>query len=537
MTRTAVDILRAIMVLGASSVTVSAIGLFKNVLAAYFFGTSFVMDAYLVALVLPDIAMHFAGTGAFHFIPLFVSEREHSEDSAWRAAGKMLTYWLLLLLVVIAAALIFASPLLAIIAPGFTGSQKESTLVITRLLFFMAAFVGIARILAMVLFAQKRFLAGATSEAVFQLTATIYLIVFHSWGIWALVWGQLIGGAAQLLIVAVALLDRRKQIRAGLDLRSAPVIKMIRLSLPVYLGNVGGKLNIVVTRAFASLLSAGAVSSLQYASLVIETPVRIAAGSLTRAIFPYLSQQFAREDTEAVRASVSRSVTGTAVFFMPFAAAIYVLAEPLVRILFERGSFDALSTALTASALKLFAPAVVALGLNDLLGFVFHSRQEPTIPMTAGLVRVALNVVLCALLVPVWGHRGIALAFTISAFLKLVILMFFLRRVLIFAQLVTILRGLTRSAVAASVMVAATYFAIRIPALQIATMNDVSQLVVGVVAGASSYLVTLRLLNREEFELYRGLLRRVFTRDREMERFDTSRYAEAETYTAREKIG
>jgi putative peptidoglycan lipid II flippase len=510
--RIGVDILRAVMVLGASSVIAAGLGLAKNILAAYFFGTSGAMDAYLIALLLPDLAMHLARTGAFHFIPVFASENNRSDASAWRAAGKMFTYWLVLLGTMLTAALLFTKPLLAVVAPGFEGTQLHATVTMTQLLLFMAASVGIARILAMALYAQKRFLAGSLSEAIFQLASTLYLLAFHSLGVSALVWGQILGGLLQLLVVAIALWDHRRQIRPEWDIKSAPVLKMIRLSVPVYIGNLGGKLSTMVTRAFASLLTSGAVSSLQYASLIVETPVTVVGGSLTRATFPFFSQQFADDSMEDMRATVTRAAIGTTILFLPMAVGVFVLADPLVTVLFERGSFDSRSTALTVSALRIFAPAIFALGLNDLLGYVFHSRQEPSRPMVAGLARVGLNIVLCAIMVPQWGHRGIALAFTASAFFKLTVLMFFLKRILPLPQMLSFLHGIWRASWATLAMVATTFFVIRIPAISTGAGSEFTRLIAGCVSGATIYAAALRLFSREEFALYWNLFRNVLGR-------------------------
>lgn len=425
--RAAVSILRAAALLGASSVTVAVVGFLKNILAAYYFGTSGAMDAYLLALVIPDLTMHLAGTGAFNFIPLFASERARSEAGAWISAGKLLTYWLLILGSAIAVASLATAPLMSVVGPGLGPGDRGTTIQLTRLLLWMAAPVGAARLLAMVLYAEKRFLASASSEAIFQIVSTLYFVLFHSWGVLSLVWGQILGGAVQLLIIGLALRNRKHQIRPNLDFRSAPVAKAIRLSLPVYVGNVAGKLNNVVNRSFASLLGVGAVSSLQFATLLVESPIRVLASSLTAALFPFLSEQFAFRDSERARDAVKQAILTTTVLFLPLAIFLFAAATPLVQVLFQRGSFDSRSTELTVNALRILAPAVVALGLNELLVSVFHSRQEPKVPLLAGLVRVALNVLLCSLLSPLLGHRGIALALTASAYFKLGVLALHLR--------------------------------------------------------------------------------------------------------------
>jgi putative peptidoglycan lipid II flippase len=105
------------------------------------------------------------------------------------------------------------------------------------------------------------------------------------------------------------------------------------------------------------------------------------------------------------------------------------LADPLVVVLFERGSFDIRSSGLTASALRVYAPAVLALALNELIGSSFHARQDTLTPMRAGFIRVAGNAALCAALTPALGHRGIALATTLALCAKLAYLGASLRRV------------------------------------------------------------------------------------------------------------
>ena len=221
-------VLRSTSVVVSSRLTLSAIGFFKYVVAAYYFGTSNGMDVYLVALVLPDIAMSVARTGVFNFIPLFAAERVRSEQQAWRSVSKMLTYWMLLLLVASVTAFVATPFLLAIVAPGFAKAQNIFASNMTRVLFFMALAVGAARILAMVLYADKKFLAGSVSEVVFQATTMSYLVAFHDWGVSVLAWGMVTGGFAQLFVVGVGLWDRKKDIRFSFDLRGPEVRKTVR---------------------------------------------------------------------------------------------------------------------------------------------------------------------------------------------------------------------------------------------------------------------------------------------------------------------
>ena len=422
-------VLHAMVVVSASSVTALGIGFVKNVLAAYYFGTSGPMDAYLLALLLPDVAMQLARTGAFNFIPLFAAEHRRSEDEAWRSASVMLGYWLAMLAGALLVAFLLMPLALPLLAPGFDAERRRLTLELARLLLLMAASVGAGRILAVVLHAERRFLAAGAAEVAFQAGSTLFLVATHRMGIESLALAQVFGGLLQFVVVGLALLPRRHRLRPRFDLTSGPVRRLIRLSLPVYLGDTGDKVNVMVTRAFASLLPAGAVSGLQYAYTPVEGIHRMLAGPLTTAFFPFLSGRFAEADQRGARLSLGRALVTVVLVFSPFAAATWLLADPLVVVLFERGSFDVASTRLTASALRLYAPAVLALALNELVGSSFHARQDTLTPMRAGFLRVAGNAALCAALAPALGHRGLALATTLALYGKLAYLATSLRRV------------------------------------------------------------------------------------------------------------
>jgi putative peptidoglycan lipid II flippase len=398
---------------------------------------------------------------------------------------------------------------MAVLAPGFGGSEREETLGLTRVLLLMAASVGGARIMAIVLQAEKKFLVAGSSEAVFQITSTVYMVAFCSTGIQAVVWGQVVGGFAQLLTVCAGLYSRRRHVRFSLDFRSAPVRKMVRLTLPVYLGESGAKANMLVTRAFPSMLPAGAVSSLQYAFALSETLPTLLINALVGALFPFLAQQFAQKDDRGARGSLGRAMIITSLVFMPLTIGVALLAQPLVVILFQRGSFDRHSTTITASSLQVLAPGIVALAMNALLAAAFHARQNTAVPMKAGLARVACNIVLCSVFVPSLGLLGVALAATVSLYFKMLLLFFFLRDIFSPGEISHLIRTLGRVAIAVACMGAVVQVAAR-SFFSEAAVKGWKGAVIEVVAlallGAVCYVAALAGFCREEFDLNLQLL-------------------------------
>ena len=494
------------IVVGSSMVR-AGIGIAKSVLAASYFGTSGPMDIYLVAILLPDLVGRLSMTGTFNFVPLYAAERTHSPEAAWRAASKMVSYWLALLLCVLCVGAVLAPVLVSLIAPGFEGEQVQRAVATCRVLFLMAASVGAARVLALPLIAERRFFAATTSETLFQAASTGFLVAFHSWGIDALAWGMVFGGFVQLLAVIIGLGEFRPRLRLDVDLRSKVVRRMFRLTLPTYIGNAGARLNTLVNRGFASMLPAGGVSSLQYAYMLTETPVSLLASPLNEALFPFLSSQYANDERKA-QANLIRALLAIAMLFAPIAVGTYLLATPLVRCFFERGSFDARSTELTASALQIYAPSILALALSGLLTSAFHARQNTTTPMKVGLIRIGVNAFLCFLLVAPLGHRGIALSNTTAESVKTVLLLVLLWRLLPREEAYLAMRPFLRLLPPLLLMTVVVHL------LSVHTLTESgswilrSTTLAGVVlAGGFTYSAGLALFCREEIGFFWGMVR------------------------------
>ena len=513
--RGASPMVRAMVVVCGSSATAVVLGFVKNAMAAYYFDCSGEMDSYLIALLLPDTVMQLARTGAFNFIPLFGAARERSEAEAWRAAGKMVTFWLLLLTVILALALFTAPAAMPLLAPGFSGAGRHETLELTRVLLLMAASLGAGRILGVVLHAQKRFVVAGASEVLFQIGSMAFVVAFQRVGIAALAWSQVFGGCLQLLVCALALLPHRRQLRAGVDVTSSPMRKLMRLSLPVYLADSGDKVNQMVGRSFASFLPTGAVSSLQYAYFPVEGIHRMLASSMFTALFPFLANLFSQSDRRKERASLSQAIVSSTALFLPLTAVVWLLADPLVALMFQRGSFDAASTARTASALRLFAPSIFALALNELLGSAFHARQDTMTPMWAGFVRIACHIALCMALIPVLGYGGLALSATLALYVKLGMLAWLFRRVFAPGEAHRTLREVAQIGLAVGVMVAMLYpLAALASALQVFQSHVMLSLGAGSVLCLAAYTVALRLLARRQFLVHAAGARRAMGRRR-----------------------
>jgi len=171
-----------------------------------------------------------------------------------------------------------------------------------------------------------------------------------------------------------------------------------------------------------------------------------------------------------------------------------------VQVLLQRGSFDARSTELTSTALRVYSLGMVAMALNRVMPVAYQARQNTTIPMQAGLVRIAASIVVCALLVPRIGHVGVALAVVISEYMKLVLLIARLKTPVFQGR---VMNALPRLVAAVAVMAAAV-----IPAMGLLSgslhwgLRDALSLLGVVCLGVACYGTALFAFFREDFVYY-----------------------------------
>lgn len=513
-------VMQATGIIGGASLAVTALGFLKNLLAAYYFGTSSAMDIYLFALVVPDMAQYMSITGLFNFIPIFAEARARvGETEAWRIASRLATYWLLLLCAALAVCAVAAGALSWIVAPGLDADARAVYVVQTRLLMLMALGMGAARILSAVHNARKHFVVPALGEIVFQATSVVFLVAFHRHGTMALAGGMVLGGFCQLLVNAIGLRLKGAFLPIVLDPRHPAVLRLVKLTLPVYVSNAGAKINQVVNAAFASLLTAGALSALQYAFMGVDIIATMVGLSLSKALFPFLSEHFAEGRGESVTRSLDRGLVATSLLALPASLGLALLAGPVVVLLFQRGSFGAESTALTVAALRIYAPVLLPLGLGQVILTVYFAQGNTTTPMKLGLLRVGLAALLCWLLVPRLGHIGIAFATVISEFVKLYLMTVFLRGPAQKEGLRLALRSGGRLALAGTLMVAVVWPLSRHPLLAHMTHApaNIAALAGTIVVGAMVYFIGVRLFAPADFAYFWSHARRLLPGGRRAE--------------------
>jgi putative peptidoglycan lipid II flippase len=427
---------RAAAVVGAATLLSRILGFVRDLVIARAFGAGVGTDAFFVAFRLPNLLRRLVGEGALSsaFIPVFT---EYSTTRARAETRRMLRAVTGLMVVVLGGltlAGILAAPwIVRVMAPGFFGNPGvgELTVRLTRLMFPYLFLVGLSAVAMGVLNAHRHFLLPALSPValnVGMIAGALLIAPRLPEPLTGLALGVLLGGAGQLLLQLPSIGARGLLAPPTLALRHPAVRRILALMAPVVVGQSAGHLGTIINTIIASFLAGGSVSYLYYADRLVEFPLGVFGVAIATAVLPTLSEQAARRDERALRETLSFALRLTAFVSLPAAVGLYVLSEPIVRVLYERGRFGPLETAGTAAAVAMYALGVVGLTATKVGVQGFFALGDTRTPVKVSVGAMALNCATAATLAGPLGHVGLAAATSVSATANALALMLLLRR-------------------------------------------------------------------------------------------------------------
>ena len=416
--------IRTVGVMMALTLLGKVLGLVRDMLLGQNFATGMAADAFMTASRIPRNFFDaiFASAISASFIPVFNEYLERrGKEEAFRLSSAFITLMTLLTAALSALGMLFAAPVTALLASGFDAPTAALCTQLLRILFPLMLFTGLAFSLVGILQSLGEFNIPALLSAASNAVIILYYIFFvDRFGVTGLAVAFLVGWSVQVLIQLPAL--RRLGYRWQPMLRHEGLRKILRLAGPVLVSTWVQPLNLTVATRYASHIEGGA-SALEYANTLYTIVAGVFVLSIANVIFPELSRYAAREDVSAMGESIAGTLSAMLFLLTPMAAGLAVLARPVVRLLYEWGEWDAHSTDLTAGALAFLALGMLGYGVQIILSRAFYAEQKGRVPLLAGAVSVIANIILCQLLMPPMGLRGLALASAASLILPALVLL------------------------------------------------------------------------------------------------------------------
>jgi putative peptidoglycan lipid II flippase len=406
------------------------LGFTREMLMAAALGTGPVADAFYAAFQFPNTFRRLFAEGAFNsaFVPLFAKEIEaNGIDGAKRFSEEVFGV-LFTVLLALTIVMELAMPLLVatIIAPGFADEPQKFALTksLATIMFPYLICMSLGAMMSGMLNSLRRYFAAAVAPVF--LNVILIAVLAYAWyrgadgatvG-YALAWGVLAAGLVQLAIVWVAVRDAGASIGFRRPRLTPNVKRLLWLAFPAAITGGITQINTLIGTAIASGKD-GAVSSLNLADRVYQLPLGVVGIAVAIVLLPELARALKAGNEAEASNLQNRSVEFTLFMTLPAAAALLVMSEPIVRVLYERGQFAADgSTQVVASILAIFGLGLPAFVLIKAFTPGYFAREDTRTPMIFAAVSVAVNVALALWLFPSMGAPGIAVASAVAGWIN-----------------------------------------------------------------------------------------------------------------------
>jgi putative peptidoglycan lipid II flippase len=435
-------------------------GLAREILAAAIFGTQGSIAAFVIAFQVPNFLRSLVADSALSaaFVPVFTElEEQGRRREAQRLAGALIGVITMGLGAVTLVAIVAAPWIMPVLAPGLSPELVDQTVDLAQIMFPIVVLLGLTGLVAAILQANGEFGVTAFVPVLWNVVIIVGLaavtpLVPDDERITVYAVAIVVGTVVQLLYLLPSLRGKGP-FPLSLGLGNRNVRRVLALMLPVTLGLGLINVNLLVDGAFASLVSDGSVRAIDAAFRLYLLPQGVFSVAIATVLFPTISRLAARDDIAGMRRTLAFGLRQIFFMLLPASAFLLVLAEPVVRLAFQRGEFNAESTSLTSEALVFFAIGLAFNGASLLIIRAFFSLQLPWLATKVAALGVVLNAALDAALYRPLGTGGIPLSTSISSAVTFVVMLYLLERQLGGLHRAWLVDGAMRGLVASAVSV------------------------------------------------------------------------------------
>ncbi len=406
-------ILTTMLLVGGLTLLVHLATAAKDLVTAYQFGTADELDAFLIAFLLPSLAIVVVG-GSFSSsaIPIYIQvERRDGPEAAYGLCGNILAASIGVLLVVTILLPILVAPILALLNSSFTDEQ----LTLTRELFFILLPIvllkGMATVWSAILNVTDRFLMAAIVPVITPVvTVAALLYLGPKWGIHTLALGAVGGAVLEVAILALYVRQLGIPLIPRWNGWTPPMATLMRQYGSVVVGGALMSSTALVDQAMAAMLGPGSVAALSYGGKVVSFVTVVGATALGTAVLPHFSRLVAASDWRGVRHTVRTYVRLILYVTVPLTMVAVWFSEPLVQAIFQRGAFTSTDGEVVSRVQVFLLLQVPFYIIGILIVRLISSLQSNSILMWGCVINFVLNVILNWVLMRWLDVAGIALS-------------------------------------------------------------------------------------------------------------------------------
>lgn len=428
------SITKSASIIGGFTFLSRILGFLRDIVIAGLLGTGLQAQAFVVSFRIPNLIRELVGEGATNaaFVPVF-SEYivRKDKEQLWQVVRFILSLFLAFLAIVTVLGIALAPWIVRIIAPGFIKdiNKLDLTIRLTRLMFPYLILIGLTAYCMGILNTFRSFAIPAFGPCLLNFSLIFSALLSYRYlsePVYGLAIGVLLGGILQLAVQLPPVYRRGFKLKGlTFQFRHPAVIKATNLLIPRAFGSIIYQLNVFIDTICASLsfiVGEGAIAALYYANRIIQFPLAIFGIAISTASLPVMSQQAAAQDIQRLKNTVSFSLRNIFLIMLPSSMGLFLLSQPIIKILFERGSFSSYSSSITSWALLFYSLGLTSYGAVKVLSSCFYSLQDTRTPVKVTGFCLIINLVLNIILMWHLKVGGLALASSISATVNFLLL-------------------------------------------------------------------------------------------------------------------
>jgi putative peptidoglycan lipid II flippase len=448
---------RTPFILTSSFVVGRILGLLRNSLFVFIFGASALSDAYLQALLLPDLLFNLIAGGALSsaFIPVFTYYLlgEKNEHMAWRIASSVLNLVLAILCVLALLAIILAPWLVPLYTPHVSPVEMALIVSLTRLMLVQSVIMGGGVIVNSVLYTRQNFLLPALGTVLYNvglilgLLPGFFLVFFSrtpaqlSFAVYCATWGVVLGAILQVGIQIPGILKARMRYTFVFDWKDPGVRQIVRQMLPrvlnaamLYCSTFIDRILILALAAGPLLIQPGLVTQYYLALQLLLLPLGIFGMTVSTAAFPPMAENVALGRLDRVRAIIEDTLRSILFLSIPTSVGLIILGLPIIQVLLQHGAFDLDSASSTSVPLAFFAVGLAGLASVEILTRAFYAFRDSKTPVIVSVAQFVLKIVLSLILMslvtwgPSWKLGALAFATSLAGLLEAGVLLWLLQK-------------------------------------------------------------------------------------------------------------
>jgi putative peptidoglycan lipid II flippase len=492
------------------------LGLIREQAFAILFGAGFAFDSFVVAFRIPNLLRDLFGEGALSaaFVTVFSDYDEtKGTEATWKLAGNVLVFITILLSTITLLGILFADKIvLTLVDADFEKIPDKVALthLLTMIMFPFLIFISLSSVVMGILNTKGRFFVPALASSFFNLGSIIggvslaFLLGENGQpSIVGMAIGTLIGGMLQLGGQLPSLFQTDFTFRPHLNLRDPGLHRILKLMAPAVFGLAALQINIFINTYFASSLQEGSLSWLNYAFRFFQFPVGVFGVAISIAALPLLSRQAATKDFARLKETFTSSLTLAFSLTIPATVGLILLADPIIRIIFEHGSFSSIDTFKTAEALRFYALGLFAYASVKVMVPVFYALNDTRYPVIGSFLAVIANICIVLLSINTLEHKAMALSISGAMTANFLFLGIILYRKLKGFSLAYLFTGLGKVIVSALLMGLFLYWLGSVLGdwTQRGFLNELIGLFFFIISGAALYGFALYLLKLQELKM------------------------------------